>query len=128
MSASDVAIVSAGIPGWMGAASQAARCASTWAKFSPTCRRPLGEALDLQVLPVVSQEKRRRNVESFAEFLDLGSVEIAFLVQDFGNGAFGAKDRDQVFLTQVIGIHQRAKDLHRRSVRNGMMLFFVGVD
>ena len=34
----------------------------------------------------------------------------------------------QIFLTQIIRIHQRAEDFDRRSIRNGMMLFFVCFD
>src|SRR5260370_168181 len=36
-----------------------------------------------------------------------------------------AKDRDQVFLAEIIGFHQRAEDFERGSIRYGMMLFFV---
>src|SRR2546429_2592038 len=32
------------------------------------------------------------------------------------------------FLAKTIGVHQRAKDFHRRSIRNGMTLFFVCFD
>jgi len=45
-------------------------------------------------------------VESFAQFLYVGFVEVTFLVQDFGYDAFRAKDWDQVFLPEIIGIHQ----------------------
>jgi hypothetical protein len=37
-------------------------------------------------------------VESFAQFLYVGFVEVTFLVQDFGHDAFRPKDGDQVFL------------------------------
>ena len=69
-----------------------------------------------------------RNVESFAQLLNVGSVEITLSVQDFGHDAFRAKDGDQVLLAEIIGIHQRAKNFHRARIRNGMMLFFVGFD
>jgi hypothetical protein len=60
------------------------------------------------------REKHRwRNVESFAQLLDVGFVELSFLVQHFGYDAFRAKDGDQVFLAEIIGIHQRAKALTR---------------
>src|SRR5271168_2031724 len=68
------------------------------------------------------------NTESFAQFLDVGFVEGAFLVQDFGYDALGAEDWDQVFLAEVIGVHQRAQDFQWPSIRNGMMLFFVRFD
>src|SRR5258708_40082367 len=70
----------------------------------------------------------RRNTESFAQFLYMRFVEVPFLVQDFGHDAFRTKDRDQVFLPEIISIHQRAKDFHRGSARYGMMLFFVCLD
>jgi len=67
-------------------------------------------------------------MESFAQFLYVSFVEITFLVQDFGYDALRAKNWDQVFLAKTIGIHQRTKDFHRRSIGNGMMLFFVCFD
>src|SRR6266851_7956892 len=76
--------------------------------------RPNGSAAALE-------KHCRRNVESFAQFLDVGFVEVTFLVQDFRYDAFRAKDWDQVFLAEIIGIHQRANDFHRGSIRNGMM-------
>src|SRR3989442_959525 len=69
-----------------------------------------------------------RNVESFAQLLNVGSIEITLSVQDFGHDAFRAKDGDQIFLAEIIGIYQRAKDFHRARIGNGMMLFFVGFD
>ncbi len=60
-------------------------------------------------------------MESFAQLLDVGFVEFTFLVQDFGRDTFRAKNGDQVFLAEIIGIHQRAKDFHRGSIRNGMI-------
>ena len=73
------------------------------------------------VAPAASllEKRRRRYVESFAQFLDVGFVEAAFLVQDFGYDALGAEDRSQILLAEIIGIHQRAKDLNRGSVGNG---------
>src|SRR5215472_18611142 len=74
-------------------------------------------------------EKRcRRNMESFTQFLYVGFIEVTFLVQDFRHDTFRAENWDQVFLAETIGVHQCAKHLHRRSVRNGMMLFFVCFD
>jgi len=32
-----------------------------------------------------------------------------FLMQDFGHDAFRTKDGDQIFLAEIIRIHQRAK-------------------
>jgi hypothetical protein len=58
----------------------------------------------------------------------MGSVEVTLPVQDFRDDTFRAKNWDQVFLAETIGVHQRAKDFYRRSVRNGMMLFFVCFD
>jgi hypothetical protein len=88
-----------------------------------------GVALDMRAVPqstrmeAASLEKRGwRNIKSFAQFLDVGFVEVTFLMQDFGYDAFGAKDWNQVFLAQIIRIHQSA-DFDRRSIRNGMMLF-----
>src|SRR6266566_3856258 len=75
-----------------------------------------------------SEKNRRRNVESFAQFLDVGFVEVTLLVQNFGHDAFGAKDWHQIFLAEIIGIHQRAENFNGRSIRNGMMLFFVCFD
>lgn len=51
------------------------------------------------------EKHRRRNVESFAQFFYVGFVEAAFLVQHFGYDAFRAKDRRQVFLAEIIGVH-----------------------
>ena len=55
-------------------------------------------------------------------------VEGVFFVQDLGDDAFGAKDGNEIFLAETIGIHQRAKDFDRRSIGNGMVLFLVGFD
>jgi len=42
---------------------------------------------------LASLEKHgRRDLEPFAQSLDVGLVEGAFLVQDFGNDTFGTKD------------------------------------
>ena len=49
-------------------------------------------------------------------------------MQDLGNDAFRAKDGHQNFLAEIIPIHQRPKDFDRRSMGNGMMLFFVSFD
>jgi hypothetical protein len=69
-----------------------------------------------------------RNVKSLAQLLDVGFVEGAFPVQDFGDDTFRAKDGDQVFLAEIIGIHQGAKDFHGGRIGNGMVLFFVSFD
>jgi hypothetical protein len=47
-------------------------------------------------------------------------------MQDLGYDAFRSKDGDQILLAEIIPIHQRAKDFDRRSIRNGLMLFFAG--
>jgi hypothetical protein len=66
-----------------------------------------------------SREKHcGRNVESSAQLLDVGFIEGAFLVQDFGHDAFRAKDGNEIFLAEIIGIHQRAKDFHWAGVGN----------
>src|SRR5262249_42854218 len=54
-----------------------------------------------------SEKYSRRNVESLAQFLYVSFVEFTFLVQHFGHDAFRAKDRDQILLPKIIGIHQR---------------------
>ena len=58
----------------------------------------------------------------------MGFIEVTFLMQNFGYDAFRAKDWNKIFLAQIIRIHQRAEDFDRRSIRNGMMLFFVCFD
>jgi len=58
----------------------------------------------------------------------VGFIEFTFLVQDFGYDAFRAKNRDQIFLAEIIGFHQGAKNFHWGSVRNGMMLLLVSFD
>ena len=58
-------------------------------------------------------------MEAFAQFLYVGFVEGALLVQDFGYDALGTEDGDQVFLPQIVGIHQRAKDGEEGAVRHG---------
>jgi hypothetical protein len=68
------------------------------------------------------------DAEAFAQLLDVGFVEGALLMQDFGHDAFGAEDGHQVFLAEIIGIHQGAENLNGRSIGNGMMFFFVGLD
>jgi len=67
-------------------------------------------------------------VEPFAQFLDVGFVEVTFLVQNLGHDAFGTKDWCQIFLAEIIGIHQRAENFNGRNVRNGVMIFFVCFD
>lgn len=42
-------------------------------------------------------------------------------MQNFGDDAFGAEDGGQVFLAQVIGVHQGTQDFYRRSVWDGVM-------
>lgn len=69
------------------------------------------------------EKHRRRNVESFAQFLDVGFAQSAFLVKDLGHRAFETKDGGKVFLAKIIGVHERAKD--RRSIGNEMVFFFV---
>ena len=64
-------------------------------------------------------------MESFAQFLNVGFVEAAFPVQDLGHDALRAENLGQVLLAEIVGLHQRAKDFDRRSVGNGMVLFFV---
>ena len=44
-------------------------------------------------------------MEAFAEVRDVGFVEGAFFVEDFGDDAFGAEDGDEIFLTEVVGVH-----------------------
>ena len=67
-------------------------------------------------------------MKAFAQFLDVTFVEGALLVQDLGDDAFGAKDGNEIFLAETIGLHQRAEDFDRRSIGNGMVLFLVGFD
>src|SRR5882724_5362260 len=74
------------------------------------------------------EKNRWGNVEPFAQFLDVGFVEVTFLVQNFGHDAFRTKDWYQIFLAEIIGIHQCAENFNGRNVRNGMMLFFVCFD
>ena len=57
------------------------------------------------------KKHRGRNGEAFAQFLDAGLVEVAFLVQDFRYDAFRSEDGDQVLLTEVMGFHQGSKDV-----------------
>jgi len=44
------------------------------------------------------EKHRWRNIKSFAQFLDVGFIEVTFLMQDFGYDAFRAKDWYQIFL------------------------------
>jgi len=71
------------------------------------------------------KKRRRRNSESLAQLLDVALIQAALLVQDFGNDAFRTKDGRQIFLPEIVGFHQRAKNFQRRGIRNRMMLFFV---
>src|SRR6266478_1100042 len=80
------------------------------------------------IFPCCREKRCWGNVESFAQLLDVGFVELAFPVQDLGYDAFRAKSGDQVFLAEVIGVHQCAKDFHWGSIRNGVMLFFISFD
>jgi hypothetical protein len=66
------------------------------------------------------EKHRWRNIKSFAQFLDVGLIEVTFLMQDFGYDTFRAKDWNKIFLAQIIRIHQRAEDFDRRGIRNGM--------
>ena len=93
-------------------------------RLSPPCPRPAR----LNGNSATSEKHRWRNIKSSAQFLDVGFVEITFLMQDFGYDTFRAKDRGQIFLTKIIGIRQRAKDFDRRSIRNGIMFLFVCFD
>jgi hypothetical protein len=68
------------------------------------------------------------DVEAFAQSLNVGFVQGALFVQYFGYDALGAKDGHQVFLAKIVGIHQRLKNFDGRSIGNGMMLFFPGLD
>ena len=56
------------------------------------------------------KEYGRRNLESFAQFLNVGFVKWALLVKDFGYDALRAKDWRQIFLPEMIGLHQGVKD------------------
>jgi hypothetical protein len=92
-------------------------------------------ALELRTVPKSApnrsselEKHRWRNIKSFAQFLDVGFVEVTLLMQDLGYDAFRAKDWNHIFLTQITRIRQRAEDFDRRSIRNGMMLGFVCFD
>ena len=74
------------------------------------------------------EKHRWRNVKSFAQLLDVGFVEVTFLVQDFRYNAFRAKDGDQIFLAEIISIHQGMENFNGRSIRNEMMFFFIRLD
>ena len=74
-------------------------------------------ALELRTVPKSApnrsselEKHRWRNIKSFAQFLDVGFVEVTLLMQDFGNDAFRAKDWNHIFLAQIIRIHQGAED------------------
>src|SRR6266850_499503 len=122
-------------------------CSGTRRKLAPRCivnhstsRRSAidayeGEALELRTASMSApnrssdlEKHRRRNIKSLAQFLDVGFIQVTFLMQDFRYDAFRAKDWNKIFLAQIIRIHQRAEDFDRRSIRNGMMLFFVCFD
>jgi hypothetical protein len=60
------------------------------------------------------EKHRWRNIKSFAQFLDVGFVEVTLLMQDFGYDAFRAKDWNHIFLTQIIRIHQTGLVLPKR--------------
>jgi hypothetical protein len=44
-------------------------------------------------------------MESSAQPLDVSFVEVAFFVQDLGYDAFRTKDRNEVLLAEIVGIH-----------------------
>jgi hypothetical protein len=91
---------------------------------------PSGNGDFVQALAAVSglEKYGGGDVESFAQSFYVGFVEGAFLVEDFGHDAFGAKDGHQVFLAKIMGLHQRLKDFDGRGIEDGVMLFFVGLD
>ena len=59
--------------------------------------RVTGESANPSWAPTL-EEYRWRNVESLAQFLYVGLVEVTFLVQHFGYDALRAEDGRQVLL------------------------------
>lgn len=71
------------------------------------------------------EEHRRRYTKSLAQFLDVGLVEFASFVQNFGDDAFRTEDRHQVLLTKVIRIHQPTENVDGSIIWDRLMLVFI---
>ena len=60
-----------------------------------------------------SKEHFWRDVKTAAEFADVFDGEAALLPQHLGDNAGSAKDVEQVFLFELVRLHQLAQDLDR---------------
>lgn len=74
-------------------------CAETRAAGTVDALKTKGVALELRPVPKSApnrsnelEKHRWRNIKSFAQFLDVGFVEVTLLMQGFGYDAFTAKD------------------------------------
>ena len=54
--------------------------------------------------PACQKKTAGGDAESFAEFFDVMFVEFAFAAEDLGDDAFGAEQRGEVFLAEIVGV------------------------